>query len=363
MSKFARRGVAVFAAVMLLAATLMALTITPAAAASLRIGLKYEAEGENTKVTVIAINPPDICDMQLDFDMTGKTYISGASFTKGFISQVGLNATRNVVIYLALTSVENPYECFEKDADGNVVLCSFVYFGGGKFSGFEFVGGRLAGDPYEAEDITGASIVDISDDVPAPTPVPIINDRTPSHQTMIGTLADCEGNPLSGYNVILQGTGGLSNNCYYGGAAPFYGPALQTATTDKEGKFVFTNLDEGKYTMTVQDSKCNTIATKNFKLEEGKAFSASADTVVFAHGTNTFALNVTLDSNKNIIFGTPVACGETTPAKAAAPAASATGFKSPNTGAGSSWLLFGLIQILCVGAGVALAGRRRAGLK
>jgi len=126
--------------------------------------------------------------------------------------------------------------------------------------------------------------------------------KTDLQNTFVGTLVDCKGAALSGINVVLLGLEGT-----------------QVARTDREGKFVFVLLSESNYTLILQDKDGLEIARKGFKLEEGKIASASVNNITFAHGTYTFFVTVTLDANKNIIFGSAIDCS--VPAKAADPCA------------------------------------------
>jgi len=380
MKKTARKGIAVFVACMLLAIALTALTLTPAAAATVRLTLTYKAEGANTRITV-ASKATDMGSVQLDFDMTGKIWVYGSTASAPKIdyqiSQVGYVAKDNAVKYLSLFSFTWASSFADAaDENGNVELCYFVYAGGGTFSRDQI---KILGKTYEGTDINLVDIEEIILNTPEPmvtptpepteTPAPVATPtpdednkdneiRKGLYLTMLGTLADCEGNTLSGYNVTLQGLGGLKSNCFASGVAPFFfAPNPQSDTTDKDGKFVFYNVDEGYYRMYVYDTKCNLIATKDFKIEEGKEFAASVDTITVAHGLKTFALTVTIDNNKNIIIGDVKACGPEAPKATTTPGKSGG---APYTGATASWVLFGLVQLICAGAIVTLIVRRRA---
>ncbi|MCL2433344.1 MAG: carboxypeptidase-like regulatory domain-containing protein [Clostridia bacterium] len=147
-----------------------------------------------------------------------------------------------------------------------------------------------AADDY-SEDAALASAQAMFDEL-APFSDTAAGSKTDLQNTFIGTLVDCNGVALTGYNVILlQGKDGE-----------------QVARTDREGKFVFILLSESNYTLVLQDKNYKEIARKGFKLEEGKIASASVNKITFAHGTYTFSVTVTLDANNNIIFGAPVAC-------------------------------------------------------
>jgi len=223
-----RKGIATVAAVMIMAATLLGLTMTSAAAASLRIELRYEPEGENTRVTVTVLNAPDIFSLELAFDMAGKTYIESEVLTPPVaLSMFLFESKENVLKYLVLECAE-PYDHDNflskgRDADGNNTLCTFVYSGDGIFESFKAVGGVLDDGSYidSAEivtvnpppfktppapsalipgDINGDGQVDINDILLIRDLVFGIKEQTAEHIAAINMLMS---NTLPNANVIL----------------------------------------------------------------------------------------------------------------------------------------------------------------
>jgi len=378
MSKVTRKSIALFTTIMLLATTLMALTIFPAQAASVELEFSYEADGANTKVTISA-NSADIAAIEFAIDMTGKTYVAGGKLAKGAISQVGFVQKDGVVKYLGLYTADpedDPW-VFES-AGGKTELCWFTYSGSGQFSAVSNPGGELG----NKEAITALSVKNIDKPTPppvspsipvvddTPTPEPSVAPKTPEpndgdgltaplKMTMVGTLVDCDGKPLKDYKVVLNGLDVLIDQ--------------SPTVTDKDGRFVFVVLTKcKKYEISFfkpivgddYDKDCGTItygptpvASKVFYMVEGSEFSASADKITYVKGTTVFAVTFTLDKNKNIIIGTPVPCSDAdVPCATKAPGTSGG---SPKTGDATNWVVFGLVQLLCAGAIITLIARRR----
>ena len=76
-----------------------------------------------------------------------------------------------------------------------------------------------------------------------------------------GYVRDAQGNALAGMTVELY-------------------PSGETVVTDENGKYVFTDVEFGEYTVVIRDKDGNVIADQQIVISEGDKFSVSGETVI-----------------------------------------------------------------------------------
>ena len=57
-------------------------------------------------------------------------------------------------------------------------------------------------------------------------------------------------------------------------------PSGETVVTDENGKYVFTDVEFGEYTVVIRDKDGNVIADQQIVISEGDKFSVSGETVI-----------------------------------------------------------------------------------
>ncbi|MCL2433218.1 MAG: hypothetical protein FWD16_01690, partial [Clostridia bacterium] len=111
----------------------------------IKLGIKYEPAGANTRVTVQLIDNPGITAIEVHAAIpAGSSYISGTAQTTvpGAISECGYVAEDNAVKFLNIVSFSNYLACIE---GVNPVLFSFELTGSITDLDITFVGGGIVG--------------------------------------------------------------------------------------------------------------------------------------------------------------------------------------------------------------------------
>ncbi len=142
----------------------------------------------------------------------------------------------------------------------------------------------------------------ITSPTPRPTPSPA---TTPEKGFVFGTVADGEGNYLSGVTVFLVGANGSSptqNSVERRGLFALQGgantssPARNTTTTDADGYYEFGDVDAGNYILTYQKSGYAT-QTQAITLEAGQALDMGETTLEAVSSGKIYGIVVDIKGN------------------------------------------------------------------